>query len=170
LLCPNRYDGNSFTYVGGDPLGKTDPRGLWTFQFGFSVTGSAVPGMFGLGAYGQAGVGFATDGNGNVAGYWTLGGGGALGTPGVVAGVQGAWSNGDTVCDLRGDATNIGLNAAGGWGGTVDTFGGSGSRGQHVGGVGVTIGGGAGVAGYGGVSRTGVTLIGKSQDCTCKAK
>jgi hypothetical protein len=52
----------------------------------------------------------------------------------------------------------------------VDTFGGSRSRGQPVGGVGVTIGGGAGVAGYGGVSRTGVTLFGKSQVCTCKAK
>ncbi|WP_411885855.1 Ig-like domain repeat protein [Polaromonas sp. YR568] len=161
---------NTFAYVAGNPLSKTDPRGLWTFQLGFSVSGSAIPAPFGLGAYGQAGVGFAIDGNGNVAGYWTLGGGGALGTPGIVAGIQGTWSNGDTVCDLRGDATNVGLNAAGGWGGTVDTFGGSGSRGQPVGGLGVTIGGGAGVAGYGGVSRTGVTLFGKSQDCTCRAR
>jgi hypothetical protein len=78
---------NTYSYVAGNPLSKTDPGGLWTLQLGFSVTGSAVPGLFGLGAYGQSGVGFAIDGNGIVAGNWTLGGGGALGTPGIVAGV-----------------------------------------------------------------------------------
>ncbi|MDZ7864373.1 RHS repeat-associated core domain-containing protein [Acidovorax sp.] len=161
---------NRFGYVEGNPLRNADPTGLWTFQVGVSLTGSGIPAPFGLGVYGQVGVGFAIDGNGNMAGYWNYGGGGALGTTGAVVGVQGIWSNGDTVCDLRGDATNFGLNAAGGWGGTVDTFGGSGSRGQPVGGVGVTVGGGAGVSGYGGVSRTGVTLFGDSQDCTCRAK
>ena len=76
--------------------------------------------------------------------------------------------NGDTICDLAGDATNLGLNAGGGWGGTIDTFGGRGSRGQPVGGIGLTIGGGAGVAGYIGQSTTGVTLVGKSQACQCR--
>lgn len=161
---------NRFGYANGNPFGFADPLGLWTFQLGFAVSGSYIPAPFGVGGYGQLGVGIAFDGNGNVGGYWTVGGGGALGTPGIVAGAQGAWSNGDTICDLRGDATNAGLNAAGGWGGTLDTFGGRGSRNQPVGGVGLTIGGGAGVAGYAGASRTGVNLFGGAQSCGCQGK
>lgn len=126
-----------------------------------------MPTVFGIGPFGQVSVGIAFDGNGNVGGYWTVGGGGALGTTDIVAGVQGAWSNGDTICDLSGTANNVGLNAAGGWGGTVDTFGGRGTRNQPVGGVDITIGGGAGVAGYAGKSYTEVSKFGKSKDCTC---
>ena len=159
---------NTYLYTGGNPVGYADPLGLWTLQFGFTVSGSYIPNPFGLGGYGQIGVGIAFDGNGNLGGYWTVGGGGALGTPGIVAGAQGAWSNGDTICDLSGDANNVGLNAAGGWGGTVDSFGGRGTLNQPVGGIGVTIGGGAGVAGYVGASRTGVTLRGNSQSCKCQ--
>lgn len=80
--------------------------------------------------------------------------------------MQGAWSNGSTICDLGGTATNVGINA--GFGGTVNTFGGSGTRGQAVGGIGITIGGGAGVAGYGSKSYTGVKRFGSSEQCTYK--
>ncbi|MFZ5884571.1 MAG: RHS repeat-associated core domain-containing protein, partial [Chloroflexota bacterium] len=158
---------NRFTYVGGNPLKYTDPLGLWTVQLGFSVNGSWMPTVFGVGPTGSVGVGIAFDGNGNVGGYWTAGGGAGLGTTGIVAGVQGAWSNGDTICDLGGYSTNVGLNAGFGFGGTVDTFGGRGTRNQPVGGVGITLGGGVGVQGYGTRNYTGVERFGGG-DCKCK--
>jgi RHS repeat-associated protein len=159
---------NKFAYVSGNPLSYTDPLGLWTFQLGFSVTGSWMPTVFGIGPSGQLGVGIVFDGNGNAGGYWTGAFGAALGSSDVVGGVQGVWSNGDTICDLEGVSSNAGLNAGFGFGGTVDTFGGSGTRGQAVGGVGVTLGGGAGVAGFAGKSYTSVTKFGSNKTCTCK--
>ncbi len=149
---------------------RADPFGLWTINVGFTISGTWVPGAFGGGPNAQGAVGIVFDGKGNVGGYWTVGGAGAVGTPGVVGGVQGGWSNGDTICDLRGSADILGLNAAFGRGGTVDTFGGSGTRGQPVGGVGVTIGGGAGVSGYVGKSYTGVQVFGGNDGCTCSIK
>lgn len=159
---------NTYTYVEANPLRHVDPLGLWTVQLGFSVSGAWMPAAFGIGPQGQVGVGVAFDGNGNVGAYWTAGGGAAVGSTDIVGGVQGAWSNGSTICDLGGVSNNVGINAGFGFGGTVDTFGGSGTQGQAVGGVGITLGGGVGVAGYGGKFYTGVKRFGSSEQCTCK--
>jgi RHS repeat-associated protein len=158
---------NRFGYAYQDGVNQYDPYGLWTVQIGFSVTGSWIPTVFGLGPTGSVGVGVAFDGNGNIGGYRTAGGGGALGTNGAVAGIQGVWSNGDTICDLGGYSTNLGLNAGFEFGGTVDTFGGSGTRNQPVGGLGITLGGGLGLQGYTSKNYTRITRFGGSE-CTCK--
>ena len=147
---------NSYLYGGGNPTSNVDPFGLWTFQFGFTISGTYVPTAFGLGATGAVSVGIAFDGKGNGGGYWTTLAAGAAGSTGVVGGVQLAVSNGATICDLAGTSKNVGGNAAFGFGGTVDTFGGRGTDGQAVGGIGVTLGGGLGVNGYAGKSYTGL--------------
>lgn len=69
--------------------------------------------------------------------------------------------------DLGGYSSNVGLNAGFGFGGTIDTFGGRGANGQRVGGVGVTLGGGFGVQGYGAQGYTSVSVFGNGG---CKSK
>jgi len=105
-------------------------------------------------------AGFAIDLHGHVAAYRAYGGGGGAGA-GLSAGVQGAYSNANTVCGLGGPF----LNASGtfGAGGAVsaDVFHGKGDGpGGTVTGGGVTAGGGAAADSSITITNTDVTPIG----------
>ena len=65
--------GNLYDYVSGNPIGATDPLGLWTLQVGFSVNLQIGAG------YGVLGAGIAIDGQGQIGGYWSAGGGTGVG-------------------------------------------------------------------------------------------
>ena len=140
---------NMYAYAGGDPVNGSDPSGKWTFQLGGG--GQFMAGPLAIGGYG----GVAIDGQGSIGLYGTIGGSGGAGLDANVA-LQFQGSNGDSIKDLKGPFLNAGVG-----GGAIghigaDAFTGTGQSGQLVTGVGITVGGGAGVYAYGGASGTGI--------------
>jgi len=145
---------NTYAYVLDNPFNAIDPLGLWTFQMGFSVSGS----LFGFS--GTAFIGFAIDGNGDIAPIYGAGGGLGVGA-GVSGGVFIGTSNGNTVCDLGGPFDNLSLG--GGWGpdATGDAFYGHGTQGQTVLGGTLTLGPGLGATSFAGITGTNVGPVGR---------
>lgn len=58
-----------YAYVGGNPVSRVDPLGLWTVQVGGTINFQLGPVNF------QVSVEIAVDGNGNIGGYGAYGGG-----------------------------------------------------------------------------------------------
>jgi hypothetical protein len=139
--------------VGGNPISKTDPLGLWTVNIG--VSGSVnipIIGPVGIGGGGFAGIVF----DGTQWAWYGGGGGGAGAGAGGLLGIQIGGSNAKSVCDLSGPFGSV--SASGGEGIIVggEGYTGSGSQGQSVSGGNFFIGGGGGtpVSGTGGVTYT----------------
>lgn len=155
---PPAFNTNLYIYAGDDPINGIDPYGLWTVQIGSTLSYYVT--VDGVGIGGTAGVGFAIDGNGNIATYSYGGGGGALGTPGFSGGAQASVSNANTICDLAGPFRNLSLG--GGWGpdATGDAFWGQGTQGQLVSGAGISLGGGLGADAFSGETNTTLGPIG----------
>jgi RHS repeat-associated protein len=107
-------DINLYRYVGNNPIGYTDPTGLWTFGFGGTASG-------GLGGGGTIALGLYIGHNSN-AGFFsgwsidlqgTLGGGAFLGGGGSAGGFV-AVTDADCTGQLKG--TSVSLGASGGEG------------------------------------------------------
>lgn len=138
---------NQYAYVGGNPVSKVDPLGLWTVNIG--ISGSYV---FPWGGAGTGFAGFVCDSDGNCGGYY--GGGPGIGVgKGATGGVSVGASNAKTICDLRGRFTNVGVG--GGWGpsGSGDGYWGPSDNGTVYGG-GVTVGPGVGAGAFAGPTWT----------------
>ena len=151
---------NSYAYVGGNPISRRDPLGLWTVQIGGSA--SYTFGIFGgVGPTGNFFAGITFDSAGNFGTYYGYGYGVGVGA-GASAGVSFQGSNAKTICDLRDDFTNIGIG--GGWGpsATGDGFVGNSPNGRVVGG-GVTIGPGLGASGSATTTNTTVNVYGAAR-------
>jgi RHS repeat-associated protein len=140
--------GNVYVYVGGDPLNRRDPLGLWTVNVGFSGSIN-VPliGPVGGGAGGFYGV--VCDGT-QCATYSGTDYGVGAGAGGS-AGVQFGGSNARRVCDLSGPFL-FGAASAG----EGDVVGVEGYHGNGVTGFNLFegVGGGTPVSATGGVSTT----------------
>lgn len=123
----------------------------YTAQLGGSVSLN-----FGLLSFSFAG-GFIIDSHGHIATYRTNGIGVSQGGSGSI-GLQGAFSNGDTVCDVTGPFQNA--SGTFGMGGSVsaDIFRGNSAHGPVAGG-GVTAGAGVGGSGSVSVTNTSVTPL-----------
>ena len=146
----NRF--NFYTYVGNDPLNGTDPSGLWTLQFGFTIAR-------GLGVLsGSLSFGAVADLNGNLGGYFSPSVSGGAGSY-IKVGVSGAVSSAETVYDLASNNASS-LNLAGlpkslsqvsnftagaGLGGSIDLLTGRGINGSEYGTWGATVGAVTGV-------------------------
>jgi hypothetical protein len=153
-------DANFYAYVGNDPVQLTDPLGLSTGQVGITVAYT-----FPWGGSGQFFAGFAFDNHGGFGTYW--GGGAGLGGGTKVTGGAGYdYSNGSSICDLRGPFTDYSLGGGDGLAGNVHVFQGSSPHGLVTGGGG-SVGFGAGGAGSAGGTYTFVNpLVGRN--CGCK--
>ena len=96
---------NLYNYVGGNPIGRIDPMGLWSIQIGFSGSG-------GGGAGGTTGAGIVigySDEQGPQWGVYGYGGGGSHVGLGGSVGIDIIWSRNDDICnDLSGDALTVG--------------------------------------------------------------
>lgn len=104
--------------------------------------------------------GFAIDSHGHIAGYTTKGLGPASGGSGSI-GMQGAISNGATVCDLGGPFANASGTFGAGGSVSADVFHGSSPHGPVTGG-GITAGAGVGASGSVSVTTTSVTPLGSA--------
>lgn len=140
------------SYVRGDPETDTDPTGLWTVGICVSV-GAGI----GIGGFlqGCAVLGHSDDGQwtGGLSG--TYGGGVSAGEE-VQGGIGIQISNAQQVSDLGGPIDFAGGTIADGFGPGVIGFTGQDSHGQQVTGADIQVVAGAGAAGYGGSSQTGV--------------
>jgi RHS repeat-associated protein len=97
---------NMFAYCNNNPVNLTDPLGLWTISFSFSISG-----ILGLGA--SFSIGFAFDSKGNFDWQYSYSAPGvdSTATVGAVsygAGVAFQYTNAATVYDLYGSATYVG--------------------------------------------------------------
>ena len=147
-------DTDLYGYVLDDPINGIDSMGLWTFQMGLS--GSYT--LFGFTFTGS--VGFAIDGHGEIAAFYSGGGGPGIGV-GASGGVFVGASNANTVCDLGGPFANLSLG--GGWGpdATGDAFLGYGTQSQRVEGGTLTLGTGLGLTSFGGITGTHIGPVGR---------
>lgn len=116
-----------------------------TYQVGFTLNGQLGP------VNGNWNVGFATDSQGNLATYDTIGFGAGVGGD-VSAGLSFAVANGGTVKDLEGPFNYVSGNLGAGLNGGIDGFVGPGSQNQPIIGGGFTVG-----LGGGGGSATGIS-------------
>jgi RHS repeat-associated protein len=135
-----------FSYAHNDPVDLRDPTGLFTFQCGFTISGSWGP------ISGTWTVGFAGDTSGNFGWYNSTDFGGGAGA-GVSGGVTIATSNANSITDLAGP---FGFTTAGaGAGGYASAGGFWGPSGNGpVAGNAVSIGIGGGGGAYTGMSVT----------------
>ena len=162
---------NRYSYSRNSPTLYVDPLGRTTFQGGVTlgITGAGFTGVFS--------VGLATDTCGNLAFYYSWGGGAGLG-----AGISGtgdvAVSSGDTVNDLAGPFVNNFVGAGDGLDSGAGTFGGLGANGQPVTGVTGSVGAGLGASASVTVTDTTIVPITLSNilghpaknDCKCRHK
>ena len=156
---------NRFTYVGGNPLSRVDPLGLWALNIGISlsVTVPGTPIAF------NGGFGIVADGNGNIGGYSSLGAGvgvGAAGSLGVNAGV---YPGAKTINDFGGPFNNANFGAGAGPYGSIDIFqdpSKSATSPSSYGG-GFTVG--IGIGGSGSVTRTDTSIypLGNTRPMAC---
>jgi RHS repeat-associated protein len=151
---------NLYAYVGNDPLNNVDPLGLFTFQIGVaggsSFLGFLVP---------QGGFGLAIDTRGNVGSYAYTGAGVGVGVS-AGAGLSLQFSNASTIYDLQGQFYNSSFTVGAGYGGSVDSFTGTGLDNRPIIGAGATIGVAAGASGS--VTQTTTQICG-AQGCAGSA-
>lgn len=144
----NRGETLLYGYAANDPVNSVDPTGLYTVQIGGTIGG--VTGWFGW----QTTIGLAIDSHGNLAVFATSGGGLGAGAD-FSLGLSGAFSNAETICQLRGIFASSSVGAGAGLHLTADTFSGPSNRGYVTGG-GLTAGEGAGAGGFAGVTYTAI--------------
>jgi len=162
---------NRFRYARNSPALYIDPLGRTTFQGGVTF------GVTGLGFTGVLSAGLATDSCGNLAVYFSWGGGAGLG-----AGVSGTGdvsvSSGSTVNDLKGPFVNNFVGAGEGLDAGAGTFGGLDADGQPVTGATGSVGAGLGATASVTVTDTTIVPITLSNilghppknDCHCRHK
>ena len=130
-------------------MSLTDPMGLWALQIGL---GGGV--TFPWGGSITLGFGLAFDGNGNVAVYEAYGAGAGIGAGETAGGTVQYSANAQSIDDLLGLFNNVSVGGGAGFGGTLDAFTGTTDNGQVVTGGGFTIGEGAGVTSFDGITNT----------------
>ena len=148
-------DPNIYAYVGNDAVNLLDPEGLWTAAVGWTFGGGA-----GWGG-GSFTIGFAIDGNGNIA--LTIGGGAGVGLGAdAYSGLSTSFSTAPCVTDLGGPFFNQSFGGGLGLDLNVDTFEGkAASNGAPIFGWGLTTGAGLGLGGSVGGSGTVVVPLGR---------
>ena len=111
-----------FAYCNNNPVNCFDPLGLWTISFSLTLSG-----VFGLGI--SVSFGFAFDSQGNFDWQYSYAIPGVdntamVGEVGVGGGVAIQYTRADTVYDLYGPATYVGVSAGPGWyvGGDIVSF------------------------------------------------
>jgi RHS repeat-associated protein len=130
---------NATTYVNNNPIGATDPTGLWTIQIGVTVSWTLSVGLGWSGSFG-----FAFDGEGNIAGFTSTGPQVALGAKGSATGDV-LLSSARTITDLSGPFSNFIVGGGYGPSGAGTMVSGDSPHG-HVTGAGLSFGGGAGAS------------------------
>jgi RHS repeat-associated protein len=98
---------NHYSYVLNNPYKYTDPRGLWTFQIGLSLTAGFVAGGNIEGGFI---LGYSRQGGFQVGAYGVSGGGLHVGQTGSLTVSFGTSSN-DYITDVRGNAITAGGSA-----------------------------------------------------------
>lgn len=152
---------NLYTYTGNNPINGRDPFGLTTVNIGINASGSIGE------AAGTVSAGIVADSNGNVAGYFTYGGGAAVntGASGSVS-VTGGASSASTVCGFKGPFFEYGANAGYGEAGGASWYTGVDSHNVPVVGYSGSLGWGGGAEAYEAITITRVKpFFGRKTTC-----